>query len=66
MPEESSRRADTSASTYIDPGATTKEAYLISKTSRTLAREKIGNKTPEDRVRQRCSIAGRRLCNGRT
>jgi len=30
---------------------------LISKTSRTLAREKIGNKTPEDRVRQRCSIA---------
>ena len=57
MPEESSRRADTSASTYIDPGATTKEAYLISKTSRTLAREKIGNKTPEDRVRQRCSIA---------
>jgi len=57
MPEESSRRADISASTYIDPGATTKEAYLISKTSRTLAREKIGNKTPEDRVRQRCSIA---------
>ena len=57
MPEESSRRADTSASTYIDPGATTKEAYLISKTSRTLAREKIGNKTVEDRVRQRCSIA---------
>lgn len=57
MPEESSRRADTSANTYIDPGATTKEAYLISKTSRTLAREKIGNKTPEDRVRQRCSIA---------
>jgi len=57
MPKESSRRADTSASTYIDPGATTKEAYLISKTSRTLAREKIGNKTPEDRVRQRCSIA---------
>jgi len=57
MPEESSRREDTSASTYIDPGATTKEAYLISKTSRTLAREKIGNKTPEDRVRQRCSIA---------
>ena len=57
MPEESSRRADTSASTYIDPGATTKEAYLISKTSRTLAREKIGNNTVEDRVRQRCSIA---------
>jgi len=57
MSKESSRHEDTSANTYIDLGATTAEAYHISKTSRTLAREKLGNNTPEDRVRQRCSIA---------
>jgi Precorrin isomerase len=57
MSEESSRHGDTSANTYIDLGATTDEAYRISKTSRTLAQKKLGNNTPEDRVRQRCSIA---------
>jgi precorrin-8X/cobalt-precorrin-8 methylmutase len=57
MSKESSRHADTTTSTYIDPGATTPEAYEISKTSRTLARKVIGNETPEDRVRQRCSVA---------
>jgi len=57
MSKESSRHVDTSTSTYIDPGATTPEAYEISKTSRTLARKMVGNETPEDRVRQRCSVA---------
>jgi precorrin-8X/cobalt-precorrin-8 methylmutase len=42
---------------YIDPGAETKEAYEISKKSRTLARTMVGNATAEDRIRQRCSIA---------
>ena len=42
---------------YIDPGAQTKEAYEISKKSRMMAREVIGNANPEDRIRQRCSIA---------
>ena len=57
MSKESSHHAGTTESTYIDPGATTPEAYEISKTSRTLARKMLGNKTPEDRVRQRCSVA---------
>jgi precorrin-8X/cobalt-precorrin-8 methylmutase len=42
---------------YIDPGAETREAYEISKKSRTLARVTVGNVTPEDRIKQRCSIA---------
>ncbi|MEN6396246.1 MAG: precorrin-8X methylmutase [Methanoregula sp.] len=57
MSKESSRHEDTTTNTYIDPGATTPEAYEISKTSRTLARKIVGNETPEDRVRQRCSVA---------
>jgi precorrin-8X/cobalt-precorrin-8 methylmutase len=57
MPEESSRRGDTTANTYIDPGATTKEAYEISRRSRTLARKVVGDEDYEDRVRQRCSVA---------
>jgi precorrin-8X/cobalt-precorrin-8 methylmutase len=57
MSKESSRHAGTTASTYIDPGATTPEAYEISKTSRTLARKMVGNRNTEDRVRQRCSVA---------
>ena len=57
MSKESSRHGDTTISTYIDPGADTKEGYAISKKSRTLAREMVGNTTVEDRVRQRCSIA---------
>lgn len=43
--------------TYIDPGADTKEGYLISSTSRSLARMVVGNETPEDRIRQRCAIS---------
>ena len=42
---------------YIDPGAQTREGYEISKKSRMLARNAIGDANPEDRVRQRCSIA---------
>ena len=57
MPKESSRHADTTANTYIDVGADTKEGYAISKKSRTLAREVVGNASVEDRIRQRCSIA---------
>ena len=57
MSKESSRHGDITTNTYIDPGAETKEAYEISKKSRTLARSIIGNVNAEDRVRQRCSIA---------
>ncbi len=57
MSKESSRHAGTTANTYIDLGATTPEAYEISKTSRMLARKMVGDRTPEDRVRQRCSVA---------
>ena len=57
MSKESSHRGDTTASTYIDPGADTKEGYAISKRSRTLARSVVGNATLEDRIRQRCSVA---------
>jgi len=57
MSKESSHHADTTASTYIDPGADTKEGYAISQKSRALARQMVGNATVEDRVRQRCSIA---------
>ena len=57
MSKELSRHGDTTANTYIDPGAETKEAYEISKKSRTLARGVIGNTTDEDRVKQRCSVA---------
>ena len=57
MSKESLRHGATSANTYIDPGAETKEAYEISKKSRTLARRRVGNASDEDRVRQRCSVA---------
>lgn len=57
MSKESSRHAATTKNTYIDVGADTKEGYAISAKSRALAREAIGNNTPEDRIRQRCSIA---------
>jgi precorrin-8X/cobalt-precorrin-8 methylmutase len=57
MSKELSHRGDTTTSTYIDPGADTKEGYAISKKSRTLARTIVGNATVEDRIRQRCSIA---------
>ena len=48
MSKESLRHGDTSANTYIDPGAETKEAYEISKKSRTLARTMVGNASDED------------------
>lgn len=57
MSEESSRHAATTKNTYIDVGADTEEGYAISKKSRALARAAVGNATPEDRIRQRCSIA---------
>jgi precorrin-8X/cobalt-precorrin-8 methylmutase len=57
MGEESSRPGDTTGSTYTDLAAVTPEAYAIASTSRNLAREQVGNATPEDRIRQRCSIA---------
>jgi precorrin-8X/cobalt-precorrin-8 methylmutase len=57
MSKESSHHGDTTANTYIDPGADTREGYEISKKSRALARTAVGNTSVEDRVRQRCSIA---------
>ena len=56
-PEESLPRGDTTGNTYTDLGADTAEGYAISSRSRALAREEVGNSTPEDRVRQRCSVA---------
>ncbi|MGP8321902.1 MAG: precorrin-8X methylmutase [Methanosarcinaceae archaeon] len=40
-----------------DLGAHTQEAKAISMTSRNIARKVVGDKNPEDRVRQRCMIA---------
>lgn len=57
MQEESSRPGDTTGSTYTDLAAVTPEAYAIASTSRNLARERVGNVTLEDRIRQRCSVA---------
>ncbi|MBP1929605.1 precorrin-8X/cobalt-precorrin-8 methylmutase [Methanolinea mesophila] len=57
MPEESLHPGDTIKNTYTDPGATTREALEISEKSRKLARSAVGNESPEDRIRQRCSIA---------
>ncbi len=57
MSKELLRHGDTTANTYIDPGAETREAYDISKKSRTLARSIVGNENREDRIRQRCSVA---------
>ena len=57
MSKESSHRGDTTASTYIDPGADTAEGFAISEKSRSIARSAIGDATVEDRIRQRCSIA---------
>lgn len=47
----------TESHSYIDLGAVTPEAYAISEKSRKMARLAIGDDTPEDRIRQRCSIA---------
>ena len=57
MSKESSHHAVTTGNMYIDPGADTQEGYAISQKSRALARQAVGNETPEDRIRQRCSIA---------
>ncbi len=57
MSKELLRHGDITTNTYIDPGAETKEAYEISKKSRSLARTMVGNTNDEDRVRQRCSVA---------
>lgn len=57
MSEELSPRGDTTENMYIDLGADTREGYAIAKTSRQFAREMIGDETPEDRIRQRCSVA---------
>lgn len=57
MPEDSSPPGGTTGNTYTDLGATTEEAYRISWTSRSLARSRIRETGPEDRIRQRCSVA---------
>ncbi len=57
MREVSSRPGDTTGSTYTDLAAVTPEAYAIASTSRNLARERVGDATPGDRIRQRCSVA---------
>jgi len=57
MSEELLHHGDTTTNMYIDQGAQTREGYEISKKSRMLARNAIGDANPEDRVRQRCSIA---------
>ncbi len=57
MSKELLRPGVTTESTYTDIGADTPEGFSISSRSRSLAREMVGNATPEDRIRQRCSIA---------
>ena len=57
MSKESSHPGDITGNTYIDLGADTGEGYAISSRSREMARQAIGDRTPEDRIRQRCSIA---------
>jgi precorrin-8X/cobalt-precorrin-8 methylmutase len=57
MSEGSSRQEATIESTYIDLGADTADGFSISSRSRQLARRAVGNASPEDRIRQRCSIA---------
>ncbi len=48
---------DTTGNMYTDLGADTPEGFEISSRSRQMAREAIGDQSPEDRIRQRCSIA---------
>ncbi|MDD1724462.1 MAG: precorrin-8X methylmutase [Methanospirillum sp.] len=57
MKEESLPPGDTTGSTYTDIGADTEEGFDISSRSRRIARNVIGDSSPEDRIRQRCSIA---------
>jgi len=57
MRRGSSRPGDMRESTFTDPGARTGAAREISRQSRAIARAAIGDRTPEDRIRQRCAIA---------
>jgi precorrin-8X/cobalt-precorrin-8 methylmutase len=57
MSKESSHREDITGNTHTDQGALTPEAYEISRRSRKLAQQQVGNATSEDRIRQRCSVA---------
>ena len=57
MRNGSSRPGDMRENTFIDPGARTEAAKEISRKSRAIARAAIGDRTPEDRIRQRCAIA---------
>ncbi|MBP5083412.1 MAG: precorrin-8X methylmutase [Methanomicrobium sp.] len=57
MSEESLHPEDITENMYTDIGADTPEGFSISSRSRELARKMVGNETPEDRIRQRCSIA---------
>lgn len=41
----------------IDSGARTEEAKAIYEISRSIAREIVGDNTPEDRIRQRCVVS---------
>ncbi len=57
MRKGSSRPGDMRENIFIDPGARTGAAREISRKSRAIARAAIGDRTPEDRIRQRCAIA---------
>lgn len=57
MRKGSSRPGAMRENTFIDPGARTEAAREISRKSRAIARAAIGDRTPEDRIRQRCAIA---------
>ena len=57
MRKGSSRPGDMRENIFIDPGARTEAAREISRKSRAIARAAIGDRTPEDRIRQRCAIA---------
>lgn len=57
MSKESLHREDIIENTHTDQGAQTREAYEISRRSRLLARQQVGDATAEDRIRQRCSVA---------
>ena len=57
MRKGSSRQGAMRENIFIDPGARTEAAREISRKSRAIARAAIGDRTPEDRIRQRCAIA---------
>jgi precorrin-8X/cobalt-precorrin-8 methylmutase len=57
MKKELSHPEDIKPNMYTDIGADTDEGYAISSASRMMAREVVGDTGPEDRIRQRCSVA---------